>query len=170
MLTIRRTLSTDWASLKAIRLAALLDSPTAFGLSYERSSVQTDAQWQAHASGDSPAFWLAFERDEPIGMIGGVPSPVGRYNLIAMWLTPSNRGSGAARQLVDTVKRHATSLGHRRVYLDVSPENTRAARFYEKQDFSFIDEWQPLASHPHIQVQTMEWRAGAADVLGEASF
>ena len=41
--------------------------------------------------------------------------------------------------------------------LDVSPDNRRAAAFYRKQGFVFLPEWEPLESHPHIQVQKMEW-------------
>ncbi len=31
----------------------------------------------------------------------------------------------------------------------------RAAHFYLKQGFVFLDEWEPLESHPHITLQTM---------------
>jgi ribosomal protein S18 acetylase RimI-like enzyme len=163
LITIRRTLQTDWARLKTIRLAALCDSPTAFGVSHEQALLQTDAEWRARAAGGSPAYWLAFEQDDPLGMIGGVVSAAGRYNLIGMWVTGSARGSGVAAQLVDVVKAHATGMGHAQVYLDVSPENTRAARFYQKHGFSFIDEWEALGSHPHIQVQTMVWQSACAE-------
>lgn len=33
----------------------------------------------------------------------------------------------------------------------------RAAPFYLKQGFVFLDEWEPLESHPHITLQTMRW-------------
>ena len=165
MIIIRPTLENDWTSLKAIRLAALLDSPTAFGVTYESAAAYTDEQWRTRASGMQTAFWLAFQGSEAIGMIGAAVSQAQRYNLIGMWLAPRARGSGAAAQLVDAVKSRAIQQGHDRVFLDVDPENTRAARFYQKQGFAFIDEWEPLASHPHIQVQTMVWSmpGGASD-------
>jgi ribosomal protein S18 acetylase RimI-like enzyme len=62
-----------------------------------------------------------------------------------------------AAQLVEAVKSRAIGKGHDRVFLDVSPDNARASNFYLKQGFSFIDEWEPLVSHPHISVQTMLW-------------
>jgi ribosomal protein S18 acetylase RimI-like enzyme len=52
--------------------------------------------------------------------------------------------------------------GHRRVVLDVSPDNARAAAFYRKLGFSFLPEWEPLASYPEITVQKMEWLATRA--------
>jgi RimJ/RimL family protein N-acetyltransferase len=160
LITIRRTTEADWTSLKAVRLAALLDSPTAFGVTYESAAAYTDEQWKTRASGRQTVFWLAFEGSEAIGMIGSAVSEAKRTNLIGMWLAPPARGSGAAGRLVDAVKSHAVEQGVERVFLDVAPENLRAARFYQNQGFVFIDEWEPLASHPHIQVQTMEWRSG----------
>jgi ribosomal protein S18 acetylase RimI-like enzyme len=159
LITIRPTTEDDWTSLKAVRLAALLDSPTAFGVSHEAAAAYTDEQWKTRASGTQTVFWLAFQGSEAIGMIGAAVSQAKRYNLIGMWVAPPARGSGAAAGLVDAVKSHAARQGHERVFLDVAPENTRAARFYQKQGFSFIDEWEPLASHPHIQVQTMVWNS-----------
>jgi ribosomal protein S18 acetylase RimI-like enzyme len=157
LITIRPTLENDWTSLKAVRLAALLDSPTAFGVSHQAAAAYTDEQWKTRAAGTQTVFWLALQDGEAIGMIGAAESQAKRYNLIGMWVAPPARGSGVAARLVDAVKANALQQGHERVFLDVAPENVRAARFYQKQGFSFIDEWEPLASHPHIQVQTMVW-------------
>jgi ribosomal protein S18 acetylase RimI-like enzyme len=161
LITIRPTREEDWPSLKQVRLAALLDAPTAFGVDYQTASAYTDAQWRERAAGPHPAFWLAYDGDgRAVGMIGGGVSATQRYNLIAMWVAPHVRGSSIAAQLVGAVKSEAAARGHDRVFLDVAPENMRAARFYEKQGFAFIDEWEPLASHPHIRVRTMVWEAG----------
>lgn len=90
-------------------------------------------------------------------MIGAGVSNASRYNLIGMWVEPAARDSGVATQLVEAVKSRAVEQRHHRVFLDVSPDNTRASTFYLKQGFSFIDEWESLESHPHIMVQTMLW-------------
>jgi ribosomal protein S18 acetylase RimI-like enzyme len=154
---IRLTKTEDWMLLKQIRLAALLDTPTAFGVSYQSASKYTDKQWKDRASSASTAFWLAFDGDKPIGMVGAGVSGANRYNLIGMWIEASARGSGVAAQLVEAVKTRALAQGFSGVFLDVSPENTRAAYFYLKQGFTFLDEWEPLESHPHVTVQTMHW-------------
>jgi len=167
---IRPTTEDDWAALKAVRLAALLDAPTAFGVSHAQAAAQTEAQWReraAVADGARPKseFWLACDDDAggaAVGMIGAVVDSQGHYNLIGMWVADERRGSGAARGLVDAVKTRAVALGHRRIVLDVAPENARAARFYLNQGFAFLDEWEPLASHPHIRVQKMAWQAPPA--------
>jgi len=161
---IRPTTEHDWEALRSIRLAALLDAPTAFGVSYQTAAAQGEAQWRERAAaapraGGKTEFWLAFDVDaQPVGMIGaGVDG--GHYNLIGMWVALERRGSEAARRLVDAVKARAIALGHPRIVLDVAPENARAACFYRNQGFVFLDEWEPLASHPDIRVQKMEWRA-----------
>jgi ribosomal protein S18 acetylase RimI-like enzyme len=164
---IRPTTEDDWAALKAVRLAALLDAPTAFGVSHQQAAAQTEAQWRERAaladgSRSKSEFWLAFgdaSHGAAAGMIGAVVDMHGHYNLIGMWVAPAQRGSGAARGLVDAVKARAMALGHRRIVLDVAPENARAARFYLHQGFAFIDEWEALASHPHVRVQKMAWLA-----------
>lgn len=161
---IRPTIEADWEALKTIRLAALLDAPTAFGVSHQAAAAYTEAQWRQRAATGGTAFWLAFEDDgdAPVGMIGGAVDGQGQYNLIGMWVAGPYRGSGAARQLVDAVKAHAVEQGHARIVLDVAPENARAARFYLNQGFTFLDEWEPLESHPEIRVQKMAWTTGSA--------
>ncbi|MCE1118732.1 MULTISPECIES: GNAT family N-acetyltransferase [Pseudomonas] len=157
---IRLTTMQDWQRLKQVRLAALVDTPTAFGVSYQTAARYTDEQWQKRASSTGTAFWLAVLGDEPLGMVGAAVSDAGRFNLIGMWVDPAARGSGAAAGLVEAVKARALQCGYDRVFLDVSPENTRAASFYLKQGFAFLDEWEALESHPQITVQTMVWIAG----------
>ncbi|MBK5541589.1 GNAT family N-acetyltransferase [Pseudomonas sp. TH05] len=150
---IRSTEVKDWMLLKQVRLAALLDTPTAFGVSYQTAALYSDER----ASSAGTEFWLAVKDNKPVSMIGAAVSGANRYNLIGMWVEPTARGSGVAAQLVEAVKSRAIEKGHDHVFLDVSPDNARASNFYLNQGFSFIDEWEPLESHPHIMVQTMLW-------------
>lgn len=48
-----------------------------------------------------PKFWLAFNDDKAIGMIGAGVDQIGRYNLIAMWVEPESRELGIAKSLVN---------------------------------------------------------------------
>ncbi|MGE8154504.1 GNAT family N-acetyltransferase [Pseudomonas vancouverensis] len=154
---IRSTQVKDWMLLKQIRLAALQDAPTAFGVTYQTAADYSDEQWQTRAASNGTQFWLAFEGDRAVGMIGAAASNANRYNLIGMWVEPAARGSSAATRLVGAVKARAMERGFDRVFLDVSPDNARASNFYLKQGFVYLDEWEPLESHPHIRVQTMLW-------------
>jgi hypothetical protein len=77
---VRMTDQADWRLLKQVRLAALSDTPTAFGVSYKTAVEYTDEQWQERASTKAgPEFWLAFQDGEPVGMIGGAISRTHRY-------------------------------------------------------------------------------------------
>ena len=155
MLEIRATTGADWEVLKAVRLAALLDAPTAFGVLYASAAGYTDAQWRERAS--SGRFLLAFMDGGPAGIVGGVVSPASEFNLIAMWVAPAYRGTAVAAGFVEAIKARAISQGHARVVLDVSPCNVRAAAFYRKLDFASLPEWETLESHPDIKVQKMVW-------------
>ncbi|WP_197541203.1 GNAT family N-acetyltransferase [Legionella fallonii] len=98
---IRTTEERDWLILKETRLAALLDTQTAFGVSYQAAITNNDEQWKQHASSDTqPKFWLAFKDDKAIGMIGAGVDQTDRYNLIAMWVEPESRELGVAGCLV----------------------------------------------------------------------
>ncbi|MDO9618021.1 MAG: GNAT family N-acetyltransferase [Pseudomonas sp.] len=154
---IRSTETKDWMLLKQVRLAALLDTPTAFAVSYQTAAAYSDEQWKERASSAGTEFWLAFEQGRPVAMVGATVSSAQRFSLIGMWVEPAARGSGVATQLVDVVKSRARKKGFDRVYLEVSTDSARASNFYLKQGFAFLDEWEPLDSHPHITVQTMLW-------------
>ncbi|MDQ4624722.1 GNAT family N-acetyltransferase [Janthinobacterium lividum] len=159
---IRPTTAGDWPALKSARLAALLDAPTAFGASHASAAAFSDADWQQRTvSTPQRTFFLAFDGEQPIGLAAQVVAGNGECHLIAMWVHPEYRGMAVAQGLVDAVKQCAVGNGHTRLVLDVAPENTRAAAFYQKQGFVFLPEWEALESHPHIQVQKMEWLAAA---------
>lgn len=121
-MNIRLTETKDWRLLKQIRLAALLDAPTAFGVSYQTAANYTDDQWKERASSTGTQFWLALKDDQPVGMIGAGVSQANRFNLIGMWVEPAARGSGVVARLVEAVKTRSMEKGHDRVYLDVSPD------------------------------------------------
>ena len=149
--------------LKALRLAALRDSPTAFGVTHASAAANEAQQWRDRAAGRGPAsYLLAFEGDVPVGMIGGVVSAAQEFNLIAMWVRPESRGSGAAAALVEALKAPPRAPGPRRGVLGVAPAHARAAAFYQRRGFRFLPHWEALESHPHIQLQKMEWRSASA--------
>ena len=161
-ITIRPTTAADWPALKSTRLAALLDAPTAFGASHASAASFPDADWQQRAvSTPQRTFFLAFDGEQAIGLAAQVVAGNGQCHLIAMWVHPEYRGMAVAQGLVYAVKQCAVENGHARLVLDVAPENARAAAFYRKQGFVFLPEWEALESHPHIQVQKMEWRESA---------
>ena len=112
------------------------------------------------AAGERTRFWLAFDDDRPVGLVGAGFRDPARYELIAMWVEPAARGAGVADALVTAVKARAMELGLEALFLEVAPENSRAVQFYQRHGFVFMDEWEPIDSHPHILAQSMRWRCG----------
>lgn len=158
MTEIRYTTEEDWPELKRVRLAALLDAPTAFGVTHASAAAYTDEAWRDRAAGRGPArYILAFEAGRAVGIVAHVPKADQELELIAMWVAPSHRGGRTASGLIDVVKAYAAENGDLRVLLGVSPENARASAFYQKQGFSFLPQWEALESHPSIQLQKMAW-------------
>ena len=159
-IVIRPAALADWRDLKAVRLAALLDVPTAFGASHASAAAFTDADWQ-HRAASTPqrTFLLAYVDGQPAGLAAQVVDARGESSLQAMWVQREYRGTDIAARLVDAVKQLCLAGGHGRLVLDVSQDNLRAAAFYQKQGFVFLPQWEALDSHPHIQVQKMEWLA-----------
>lgn len=157
-LVIRGTEESDWDILKEIRLAALLDAPTAFGVTHSAAMANTELQWRDRAAHRGPGrFTLAMRNGVAVGIVGRVLHSPTESNLIAMWVTPAERGTPVARRLVDAVKSEAIAQNYARIILEVAPTNIRAASFYQKQGFAFLPEWEPLASHTQIMLQKMEW-------------
>ncbi|GGE88053.1 GNAT family N-acetyltransferase [Massilia psychrophila] len=159
---IRAANEDDWALLRQIRLDALCDAPTAFGVSHATAAANSDTQWRDRASGRGPAYFvLALVNGVAVGLAGGVISASAEPALIAMWVRPAHRGAAVAAGLVGAIKQWAVGHGHERLVLSVSPDNERAAAFYRKQGFRFLPEWEVLESDPQIQLQKMVWQAAS---------
>jgi len=133
--SLRRAVLGDEPILRELRLQALTDAPDAFGSTYERELARTTADWQQ---------WLApgatFIFHEPAGargMVAGLRDEIDPavVHLLAMWVHPANRGSGAADDLVAAVLAWARSEGAGLVRLKVIQANRRARRFYERIGF-----------------------------------
>lgn len=154
-ITLRQTTDSDWLDLKTIRMQSLMESPKAFGLSYETASKYTDEQWQERAGNRTPPmYFIARQNDVPIGLIGAVKAH-DQFNLIAMWVAPEHRGAGVGKALVEKVLSIAASRGESEISLFVSPLNQAACGLYEKAGFRFTEQVEPLESHPEILVQRM---------------
>jgi len=134
-LRIRPGRANEATRLRAIRLEALLDSPDAFGDTYEECLAWDDATWERYAREWN--FYFAELDGEVVGMARGEAHhsrPDSRW-LFAMYVAPRARGTDAARGLVDVVSAWAVCEGVDALYLYVSKAVPRAKAFYEKVGF-----------------------------------
>jgi ribosomal protein S18 acetylase RimI-like enzyme len=158
-IVIRRASSDDWATLRAVRLAALTDSPTAFGSTYAREEALTEPEWRDwldRASGANGAMFLAFDGEECVGVVGAYDHEGTSVRLVSMWVAPAARGSGLGQRLVNQVITWARSIGRDVVDLHVTIGNAAAERLYRRMGFQPTDDTQPLPSDPSYTLRRME--------------
>jgi ribosomal protein S18 acetylase RimI-like enzyme len=134
-LTVRRAALGDEAILRSLRLEALTEAPEAFGSTYDREMARTTADWQRWFS--PGVTFILEEAGTPRGLVAGVhdAEDAGLVYLMAMWVHPALRGSGAADALVTEHLAWAYAAGARLVRLDVIATNERARRLYERHGF-----------------------------------
>lgn len=135
---VRRAVSGDEPTLRALRLEALSESPAAFGSTYEREVARTPSDWQRWLS--PGATFILDDSDRPAGpggLVAGVHDQHDRsvVHLMAMWLHPALRATGAADALVASVLAWAVEEGAREVRLQVVKGNDRAERCYQRNGF-----------------------------------
>jgi len=152
---VRRAGVSDALVLRAIRLEALGDTPEAYGSTYEESLNWSARHWRKVAKNWN--YYLG----ECDGDVRGMAS--GGYNdahpgtrwLYGMYVSPSQRGSGLANQLVDAVVSRARGEGAKEIFLHVTKSVARARAFYTKVGFVENGETIVMDRDPSIILCTM---------------
>jgi ribosomal protein S18 acetylase RimI-like enzyme len=151
--SVRQAVLGDEALLRKVRLQALRDAPAAFGSTYERELARTTADWQRWFSPGVTLLWS--DADEPLGLVVGMRDDTdpGIAHLMAMWVHPSLRGSGAADELVSALMVWARTEGFALLRLDVMRDNPRAVRFYQRCGFRSTGNQTPHQRTGQIELQ-----------------
>ncbi|SEM13432.1 GNAT family N-acetyltransferase [Streptacidiphilus jiangxiensis] len=160
---VRRITSGEWRELRALRLEALKDSPTAFSVTYAATEAFPDQVWQAMAAeaatSDSTALFVAVavavdetrptdptdstDSTDPagawLGMAGAAPMVdiPDHAHVYSVYVTPAHRGR---RGPADALMRAA--IGFAEAHIDVAhltlgvhESNVRAQTFYARLGF-----------------------------------
>lgn len=134
--TVGRLVADDWQAYRAIRLAMLQESPSAFCSTHDDAVAYDEQLWKQRLTDN--AVFLARVGRTPAGSAVfseyGVTDP-DDCSLFGMWVDPAFRGTGVARALVDAVVAQARAAGKRRVILHVVADNTAARALYEREGF-----------------------------------
>jgi len=154
---VRRAVIGDEPVLRAVRLQALSDSPGAFGSTYEREVARTPEDWRKWLA--PAATFLLEAGGEARGMVAGVPDAQDSsiVQLMAMWVHPDQRRTGAADALVSTVKDWAVEVGAKQVRLKVVESNEQARRCYERAGFRATGRKGVLEKNGEVEIE-MAWR------------
>ena len=123
----------DWEAFRTVRLASLAESPAAFGSRYEDWVDASQERWRDRLT-QVPLTLVAYDDEAPVGVASGALADTDWVELISMWVAPSARGTGLARQLMDAVAQWADGQG-RRTFLMVRSDNARARTAYERAGF-----------------------------------
>jgi ribosomal protein S18 acetylase RimI-like enzyme len=145
MATLRRLGPDDWQVFREIRLAALADSPDAFGSTLQREQGYGEDDWRQRLSG--PVYVV--EDPAPVS-VGGVFDNEGTPHLWGMWTDPAHRGRGHARRILDALIPPGTSA-----QLDVNVANDGARTAYERYGFVATGQVEPLRTGSDMLIELM---------------
>lgn len=149
----RRVRPDESLRLRALRLRALADAPSAFGSTLAREEAFPDDVWQeraAHgAAGDDRVTYVAEEDDRWIGMATGLEDAERRLDLVGMFVEPAARGRQVGGALVESVAAWARGRG-RQLHLWVTTTNEPALRLYRRSGFRPTGRTQPMDHTPSL--------------------
>jgi ribosomal protein S18 acetylase RimI-like enzyme len=129
------------------------DAPDAFGSTYERELARTTSDWQKWLS---PGVTFMLSTPEGAnGIVAGVHDAADQevVHLMAMWVNPAIRGSGAGDDLVAAIVAWAASEGARVVRLHVMQGNDHARRCYERNGFRLSGHEEMREGDGRVQVR-----------------
>lgn len=153
---VRRVTSSDAEALRTIRLEALLDTPQAYGATYEELKDWPDERWEMICR--RPNYFVAEYDGRVVGIVSGGRNeqfPGTRW-LYGIYVTPFARGTGTAAQLVGAVEQWARGEGVNRLYLHVAEPVARARAFYERIGFRLTGETMVMDRDPSIRLLAMD--------------
>jgi GNAT superfamily N-acetyltransferase len=152
---VRRGGTNDAMMLRAIRLESLLDTPEAYGSTYDEASTWSDDRWRTAAR--QWHFYLAECDDEVVGMVSGGLNDVapGTHWMYGMYVSPVARSTGVAASLVEATCDWAVEQGADALYLHVTESVARARVFYERSGFLATGVTITMDRDPSIRLMTM---------------
>ena len=154
---VRRASEDDWPQLRGVRLAALADSPEAFGSTLDKEQAYGEEDWRDWLR--TSAVFIAFEEGAPVAMAAGLDGDTAEEcRLVAMWVHPGYRGREVGSRLVTQVAQWARGAGADHLVLWVAGGNDAARQLYQRHGFTETGIDKPLPSNPAISEEQMRLR------------
>lgn len=146
---VERAQEADCERVRRVRLAALEESPEAFGSTLAEERQYGESDWCAWCR--DTATFLALRDGVTIGIAAGISGATeDERKLIAMWVHPDHRGGGASTALLTAVRTWALNGGATTLVLWVTRGNHPAARLYQRAGFVETGGRKPLPSDPTL--------------------
>jgi RimJ/RimL family protein N-acetyltransferase len=146
----------EWSRLREIRLASLLESPEAFGSSYEREIAFTEREWRELFNLNSYLVASIDGKDIAMIFLERLRGDFGATCWVGgCWSNPQYRGIGALRSMFDYVDSVKDQRGWQIQGLGVFIVNESAITAYEKLGFKAMGEVQESTRRPGNFYQRM---------------
>ena len=159
---IRQFKIDEWELYKTLRLNSLIDSPYAFGGTFDTESGRANEKWKhrlhtgINSAVDLPL--LALCENQPAGLAWG-KSEQGHIDvstLYQMWVDPTFRGNGIGLALLENIRLWAQNIGSHSLLLGVTLNNGNAYQIYEAFGFEQIGNPEPLREGSSLEIQPMK--------------
>lgn len=128
----------EWCDWRALRLAALKESPDAFGSTFEEWSGPSDTEQRWRGYFDEQGVNIVAELDgERVGLVRAAPLVgTSEVELMSLWVDPVARGLGIGSKLIAAVARWAgTTFPDYTLRLSVRKTNLPARALYAREGF-----------------------------------
>jgi GNAT superfamily N-acetyltransferase len=156
---VRQIRANEGLKLRAVRLRALADAPTAFGSTLAQEENFPERVWHERAEGGAVGAdrvtFVAEQEGQWIGIATGLARDPEEPNdprplLVGMFVAPEARRSGVGVALVDAVVRWARERRASSLSLWVTSTNSPAIALYDKCGFRRTEETKPVAHFPSL--------------------
>ena len=151
----------DVDRLRALRLAALKDTPAAFGAKYEDEVNKPISEWQDRLKNTNWCFVVADGVD--VGLIAVDRAEKDRNSdcwLSSWWIHQDHRGSGIPKLMLNWVEQLCIEKKWEKIGLGVWPDNLRAIAAYKKLGFTEAEKLLPSRSIPDLMYLAMYRNVG----------
>jgi ribosomal protein S18 acetylase RimI-like enzyme len=143
MIELRVLTIDDWPLWRSLRLAALAESPHAFGskLSDWQGEGDQESRWRDRLGIPDSHNLVAFLDGTPAGMASGIPgADPDDIEVISVWVSPEARGRQVGDALLAAIEAWARHRSARSLMLAVAPRNEEAIRLYTRNGFAMTGE------------------------------
>ncbi len=155
--TVRALGEDDWTAFRAIRLAALTDSPDAFAADLDAERGYDEDFWRLRLRRSVRLVAESGASHDTDGTTAGDPTRLGVVSLgqgkdddgrvaeiFGLWVAPEARGTGVATKLVEAGAARARQDGRTHVSYWVGTDNGRAVAFASGIGFRPTDFRRPM--------------------------
>jgi ribosomal protein S18 acetylase RimI-like enzyme len=129
---VRAVTVEQWDAMRAVRLAALTDSPHLFGSTVAAEELLDEDEWRRRTERAA----MAWEGLEPVGIVAWVwTREPEQADLVSMWIAPGHRGRGAGSALARWVIAEVALARQAVLELGVVEDNLPAVELYRRLGF-----------------------------------